>query len=150
MTAHDLLSLSGIGPATAETLVAAGFSDRASIASATVEQLVAVRGFAEARASALIAEARIGEDDGDSGAAEPAGRPAVESPERAEDERPKSARKAHKKLRARHVDLKKRAKKARRKSKTASTKKKRKRWAAEADRLARKAKKAKKRLAKLG
>lgn len=144
MTARDLESLTGIGPVTAQTLLAAGFVDRDSIAAATVEQLAEVRGFGEARASALIAEA-LG--------AEPAVPEAVSesnirTPE--QDQRQKSQRKGRKKLRARHAELKKQAKKARRKSETASSKKKRKRWAAEADRLARKAKKVKKRLSRIG
>lgn len=150
MAAHDLESLTGVGPATAQALVAAGFADRQSVASATVEQLLAVRGFAEARATALIAAARSGESPQLDSPAEPT----LQEEAQTEPERPKRAgkkrkkRKKRKKLRAQYVDLKKLSKKARKKSKTASSKKKRKRWAAEADRLEKKAKKAKKRLAR--
>ena len=150
MASHELESLPGIGPATARALMLAGFVDRDSIASATVDQLVAVRGFAEARASALIAEAQRADESG--------GTAGSESPDEVQDEKSgrvanapsKQTRKQRKKLRARHIELKKRAKKARKQSKTASSKKKRKRWAAEADRLARQAKKVKKRLGRLG
>lgn len=149
MTSHDLETLAGIGPATAHALVAAGFSDRAAIASATVEQLVAIKGFAEARASALISEAQTSDElegaaESESRRQTPVEEPIVDGTEHRKE------RKIRKKLRARHSDLKKRAKKARKKSKTASSKKKRKRWAAEAERLAQKAKKTKKRLARLG
>ena len=149
MTPHDLQSLAGVGPATAKTLADAGFGDRDSIASATVEQLVAVRGFAEARATALITEAQNSVGSEEAVDLESVEQTTTEAPEQDEDQRPKSRRKTRKKLRARHADLKKRAKKARKKSKTASSKKKRRRWAAEADRLARKAKKTKKRLSRL-
>jgi hypothetical protein len=150
MASHDLESLSGIGPATARTLAAAGFVDRESIASATVEQLVAVKGFAEARASALISEAQRRDDNGVTAALRGAGEAQQEQSIVIAAEPSKRSRKNRTKLRARHADLKKRAKKARKKSKSSSSKKKRKRWAAEADRLAKKARKAKKRLARLG
>lgn len=149
MAAHDLESLTGVGPATAQALVAAGFTDRQSVASATVEQLLAVRGFAEARATALIAAASSGESPQLDSPAEPP----IQEEAQTEPELPKRGgkkRKKRKKLRAQYVDLKKLSKKARKKSKTASSKKKRKRWAAEADRLEKKAKKAKKRLARQG
>lgn len=149
MTSHDLQSLTGIGPATAKTLVDAGFGDRDSIASATVEQLVTVRGFAEARAAALIAEAQSSVGSEQAVDLESPEQATAEAPEQDAEQHPKSRRKARKKLRARHADLKKRAKKARGKSKAASSKKKRKRWAAEADRLAKKAKKTKKQLSRL-
>lgn len=147
MAAHDLESLTGVGPATAQALVAAGFADRQSVASATVEQLLAVKGFAEARATALIAAARSGE----SPQLDIPAQPTIQEEAQTEPERRKRGakkRKKRKKLRAQYVDLKKLSKKARKKSKTASSKKKRKRWAAEADRLEKKAKKAKKRLAR--
>ncbi len=149
MTSHDLQSLSGIGPATAKTLVDAGFGNRDSIASATVEQLVAVRGFAEARATALIDEAQSSVENEEAVAVESPEQTTIERPDQNAVRRPKSKRKTRKKLRARHADLKKQLKKARKKSKTASSKKKRKRWAAEADRLAKKAKKTKKQLSRL-
>jgi transcription termination factor NusA len=146
MAAHDLESLTGVGPATAQALAAAGFTDRQSVATATVEQLLAVRGFAEARATALIAAARSGESPQLDSPAEPT----IQEEAQTEPERRKRGGKKRKKLRAQYVDLKKLSKKARKKSKTASSKKKRKRWAAEADRLEKKAKKAKKRLARQG
>ena len=148
MAAHDLEALSGIGPATARALVAAGFVDRDSIASATVEQLVAVKGFAEARASALIAEVQRPDESGGAPASEGAGETQDEQSVVIATEPPERSRRQRKKLRARHADLKKRAKKARKRSTSASSKKKRKQWAAEADRLAKKAKKAKKKSAK--
>lgn len=147
MPSHHLESLTGIGPATAQALIDAGFVDRESIAAATVEQLVGVRGFAEARASALIAEAQSVVSSADATGATMAGgeTPALDP------ERPaKSLRKQRKKLRAHHAELERRAKKARKKSKAASSKKKRKHWAAEADRFGKKAKKVEKRLARLG
>jgi Holliday junction resolvasome RuvABC DNA-binding subunit len=150
MASHDLESLSGIGPTTARTLAAAGFVDREAIASATVEQLVAVKGFAEARASALISEAQRRDEIGAPTASEGQGEPQDERSVVSATEPPKRSSKQRRKLRARHADLKKRAKKARKKSKSASSKKKRKWWAAEAERLAKKAEKAKKRLARLG
>jgi aspartyl-tRNA synthetase len=143
MERHDLESLSGVGPASAQALTAAGFTDRSSIASATVEQLVAVKGFAEARASALIAEAKISQMHHVSLDLEGSEETERKKPVAAED---RSEPKKRKKLRQRHADLKKRAKKARKKAKKASSKKKRKVWAAEADRLGKKAKKIEKRL----
>ena len=150
MSSHELESLTGIGPATAQALIGAGFVDPESIAAATVEQLVGVRGFAEARASALIAEAQKAAQHVESTDADVMMVTTGEDQHPERDRRPKSQRKLRKKLRDRHADLKRRAKKARGKSKTASSKKKRKRWAAEADRLAKRAKKVKKRLARLG
>ena len=155
MASHDLESLPGIGPATARALVAAGFVDRDAISSATVEQLIAVKGFAEARASALIAEAQRSNESDEPADSERAEATDVDEFIQSENEPPTSRgknakkRKNRKKLRTLHADLNKRAKKARKKSKTAKSKKKRRRWAAEADRLAKKAKKAKKRLARL-
>jgi len=156
MASHELESLPGIGPATARALVAAGFVDRDSLSSATVEQLIAVKGFAEARASALIAEAQRSNESDAPADSERSEATVVDESIQSENEPPTSkAKKAknrnkRKKLRTLHADLSKRAKKARKKSKLAKSKKKRKRWAAEADRLAKKAKKAKKRLARLG
>ncbi len=156
MASHELESLPGIGPATARALVAAGFVDRDSISSATVEQLVAVKGFAEARASALIAEAQRTHDGEGTALAKRAETTAVDELVEAENEPPTSKgnrakkRKKRKELRTLHAELSKGARKARKKSKMASSKKKRKQWAAEADRLAKNAKKAKKRLARLG
>lgn len=147
MEPQDLESLTGVGPATAQALVAAGFTDRTSIASATVEQLAAVKGFAEARASALIAEATSSGEAQVSRDLEGSEETEPEKPVEADD---RSGPKNRKKLRQRHADLKKRAKKARKKAKKASSKKKRKAWAAEADRLSKKAKKVKKRLSRLG
>lgn len=149
MASHDLESLTGVGPATARALAAAGFVDRESIAAATVEQLVAVRGFAAARALALIAEAQSSDESRESSDEAPE-KAAVVAPVPEDAGTREPQRRRRKKLQARHADLKERAKKARKKSKTAGSKKKRKRWAAEAERLAKKAKKTKKRLAQLG
>lgn len=146
MSIEELQKLPGVGPATAETLIAAGYRVPESLAAVSVEELAAVKGFAEARASAVIEAARVAVSDAQPVDATNPGEVHVSS--KVDDSRtePKVTSKDIKRLRLRHADLKKRAKKARKKSKSASSKKKRKRWAARADKLAKKAKKAKSRL----
>ena len=53
-----LTQISGIGPATAALLEAAGFTSVETVANSSVAKLAKVRGFGPARASAIIGSAR--------------------------------------------------------------------------------------------
>ncbi len=66
MPTTDITRIPGIGPATAVLLADHGFATADDVASATPAQLSSVRGFADARAAAVIGEARklLAEDAG--------------------------------------------------------------------------------------
>ena len=52
-----IIDIKGIGPAAAETLAEYGINTVDALAEASIEEIVAIRGFSETRASMVIAEA---------------------------------------------------------------------------------------------
>ena len=52
-----IIDIKGIGPAAAETLAEYGINSVDALAEASIETIVAIRGFSETRAAMVIAEA---------------------------------------------------------------------------------------------
>jgi transcription termination factor NusA len=53
----DIIDIKGIGPAAAETLAEYGINTVDALAEASIEEIVAIRGFSETRAAMVIADA---------------------------------------------------------------------------------------------